>query len=328
MKTARIAFLLLAAIGCDAAKPDQALTLSLLEAPETLVYETHPLVEKRRALPAINGETTPIVWNGKVVTITTGLYFMDLETGAIIGSYPVIHHDFALTSAIVHNGRLYVFGSDRFQLDGRYSTQPGNSVQMISSADLVTWTAPVEVLRAPDNIRILNTSVAPDASGFVMVMEFNTDQEWGTYHEMFARSPDLTSWAFTGGVLEPSRYSSCPSIRYMPDGFYYAIHDLQYSRAQAAFVSRSKDLISWERQHGNYVVVSPKNAPAFEWKDATNSFTPGPRIAPDNNSDVDLVEFNGETVIVYNYGDQSTFGGQAVAMYSGTMQNFFQEFFK
>ena len=327
MKTLILAILVICA-GCDSAKNPPAQFSLPTTVLEDMPYETHPLVQKQRALPAINGETTPIVWNGRIVTITTGLYFMDLETGAIIGTHPVDMNQFALISAIVHGGRVYVFGSDQFMLDGRYATQPGNAVQMISSADLVTWTAPVEVLRAPENIRILNTSVAPDATGFVMIMEFNTSSEWGTYHEMFARSPDLLAWAFAGGILEPARYSSCPSIRYMPDGFYYVIHDLQYSRAQAAFVSRSADLIVWEHQTSPYAVVSPKNAPGFEWKDSANSFTPGPRIAPDNNSDVDLVEFSGQTHVIYNYGDQSTFGGQAFAVYDGPMQNFFQEFFK
>lgn len=323
MKT--ILFLLLALISCDSRKKEP-LIFSLIE-DETLIYETHPDVKKIGQIPEINGETTIVEWQGKLVAVTTGLYFTDLATGANIGHYPVVINDIGLISAIVYNNEMFIFGVNKFFLDGRYATQPGNAVTMIRSTDLVNWSSPIEVLQAPENIRLLNSSVDRDATGFVMVLEFNSIQEYGTYHNLFARSSDLLSWNYAGGILNPNTYSACPSIRYMPDGYYYVIHLEQHARNQAAFVSRSKDLISWEHQKGTYVVVSPKNAPGFEWKTPANSFTPGPSIPPNNNSDVDVVEFQGKTYVGYNFGDQATFGGQAYAVYDGDMLSFFHLFF-
>jgi len=326
MKT--ILIVLLALVACDAKKSDNTPYLSLLaSSPEELIYETHPDVRKIGQIPEINGETTIVEWQGRLVAITTGMYFTDLATGANIGHYPVVINDIGLISAIVYNNEMFVFGVNKFFLDGRYATQPGNAVTMIRSTDLVNWSTPVEVLQAESNIRLLNSSVDRDATGFVMVLEFNTEKEDGTYHNLFARSPDLINWAYAGGILNPDVYSACPSIRYMPDGYYYVIHLEQHARNQAAFVSRSKDLISWEHQKGTYVVVSPKNAPGFEWKTPANSFTPGPSVPPNNNSDVDVVEFQGKTYVGYNFGDQATFGGQAYAVYDGDMQSFFHLFF-
>ena len=73
-------------------------------------------------------------------------------------------------------------------------------------------------------------------------------------------------------------------------------------------MARSKNLIHWE--------LSPHN-PILE-------AGAGEGI---NNSDVDLIEYEGKTYLFYATGDQATWGTIRVAMYDGLMQQFFASYF-
>jgi hypothetical protein len=75
-------------------------------------------------------------------------------------------------------------------------------------------------------------------------------------------------------------------------------------------VTRSPDLITW--QDSPMVVLS-----AYGYSDEGK-----------NNSDMDLVEYQGQTIISYATGDQKTWDHLKFAKYNGTMESFVKEFFK
>lgn len=72
-------------------------------------------------------------------------------------------------------------------------------------------------------------------------------------------------------------------------------------------VARSNDLAAWE--------LSPLN-PILE-------AGPGEGV---NNSDVDLFEYEGNTYLFYATGDQQTWGTVRMAMFPGTMRQFFTSY--
>ena len=106
------------------------------------------------------------------------------------------------------------------------------------------------------------------------------------------------------------QYSACPVIRYFAPHYYviYLHAATSGHKGWLSFMARSRDLITWE--------LSPQN-PILE-------AGPGEGI---NNSDVDLFEWEGNTYIFYATGDQSSWSSLRVAMYSGSMQRFFESCF-
>ncbi len=73
-------------------------------------------------------------------------------------------------------------------------------------------------------------------------------------------------------------------------------------------MARSKDLETWELSPFNPIL----EAGAGEGK---------------NNSDVDILEYEGKTYLFYATGDQATWGTVRVAMFDGTERTFFENHF-
>ena len=75
-----------------------------------------------------------------------------------------------------------------------------------------------------------------------------------------------------------------------------------------SYLTRSKNLIEWE--------LSPFN-PILEAGEGEGI----------NNSDVDLIEYQGKTYLYYATGDQETWGTVRVAMFNGPEKAFFENHF-
>ena len=130
----------------------------------------------------------------------------------------------------------------------------------------------------------------------------------------FARSTDLRTWqkipdvCFAG--VDGQQYSACPVIRYFRP-YYYVIYlhaAIPGHNGWVSFLARSRDLETWQ--------LSPLN-PILE---------AGPGEGA-NNSDVDLIEIDGQTYVYYFTGDQQTWGELKRAVYPGPMQEFFEGYF-
>ena len=95
-------------------------------------------------------------------------------------------------------------------------------------------------------------------------------------------------------------------LRYIAP-YYYVIYlhaAVPGHKGWVPFLARSKDLSDWD--------LSPFN-PILE-------ASAGEGV---NNSDVDLFEYEGNTYLYYATGDQQSWGSVRIAMYAGSMREFF-----
>jgi len=145
----------------------------------------------------------------------------------------------------------------------------------------------------------------------------------------FARSKDLLGWELTPPecVHTKERYSACPALRFL-DGYYYNIYLESLKGYWAPYVTRSKDLITWEDSPLNPVMKHSDEDRQIANPDFTEKQCK--RIAEAinrNNSDVDFCEFEGRTVIYYSWGNQKGVEHLAEAVFEGTVASFLRGFF-
>jgi len=259
-------------------------------------------------------EATPIVFHGKRLLFGCRrpfraknavadhyLYLLDLESKKEIARFG---EGFSLGSAFVEGDTLHVFAAEATENDWFHD------IHHLSSADLKTWRRELAIPRE-GNEHLLNSSVCRDEQGYLMAYE--SDQPVGFCFK-FARSKDLRRWEKIPGLVfagvDGKEYSACPVIRYFKP-YYYVIYlhaPMPGHNGWISFLARSKDLKTWQ--------LSPNN-PILE---------AGPGEGH-NNSDVDLIEIDGKTHIVYCTGDQATWGELRRAVYPGPMREFFESYY-
>ena len=182
-------------------------------------------------------------------------------------------------------------------------------IDRMTTTDLKEWKTE-KVILPEGNEHLFNSSVCKDENGYVMAYETDKPVQ---FCFKFARSNNLSRWSkiadlvFTGLNHE---YSACPVIRYIKPYYYviyvhepYTGHD-----GWTSFLIRSKDLATWE--------YSPFN-PILEAATGEGR----------NNSDTDLIEYEGKTYLYYATGDQETWSTVRVAQYNGSEKTFFEGHF-
>lgn len=275
-----------------------------------------PWIQKGEVIDRVASEGLPLVWNSRLIYLVSArpsdgsangqmlINVVDQETKAVIASHQT---DLGFISAIVVNGVINVFGTTDW-------THDGNSIEMISTSDLVNWTAPVVVITAPSDTTLFNSTVTQDDTGFVMAYELCQEGQV-CYNFRFIRSDDLATWTDAGQQYEVGYYSACPTIRYV-DGKYYVFFVSEYvemSFAWGTLLMRSDDLKGWEMS--KQTALSP-----FDGDDHSR-----------NASDMDLIEFDGKVRMIYYSGPQlpqdSAGGGLREASFDGTMSEFLNKFF-
>lgn len=228
------------------------------------------------------------------------LYLRDLTTGREVARFGT---GFSFANAFVRGTELNVFASEGSNRDWC------QSIHRFWSTNLTNWSRELAVPKEPGE-HLFNASVCRDEQGCVMAYESDKPVQ---FCFKFARSKDLSRWerlpglVFTGANNE---YSACPVLRYVAP-HYYVIYLHQAAPGKpgwVSFLARSADLATWE--------LSPFN-PILE-------AGPGEGI---NNSDVDLLEFEGNTYLFYATGDQAAWGAVRVAQFAGSMRDFFAAHF-
>lgn len=247
------------------------------------------------------------------------LQLVDHETGE---RSPAFGHGYHLASAYAEGETVWAFAVDIWD---------GEEIHVFWSEDLETWREQT-ALRLP-GWGLFNTSVCKGPEGYVMAFEVGrAPLEIGArFTIFFAQSPDLKNWTMLSSdhVYALDRYTACPAIRYLSDGYYYMAYlEALPGPEYAMCLVRSRDLLAWE--------LSPLN-PMLEHSDedkliANPALTVAERahIAAAenrNNSDVDLCEFEGQTIITYAWGNQLGTEFLAEAVYDGTLDSFLQGFF-
>jgi hypothetical protein len=208
-----------------------------------------------------------------------------------------------------------------------------DTIQVFRSLDLVKWEEK-SALKLP-GWGLFNTSVCDGRDGFVMAFEIDSPPEecGAPFTIRFAASKNLWDWELTPSecVYAKDRYTACPTIRYLPeDGYYYMIY-LEHlpGWAFAPYIARSKDLITWNRSPANPVLMyddfEDKKIANFNLtKEQQNRIENSLDI---NNSDVDLCEYQGRTIINYSWGNQYGTEHLAEAVYDGSLSEFLRGFF-
>ncbi len=291
-----ITFLMLAVtlVGCG--KKDKGIFINVF---------TPDFITKEEIIYHNTMEATPFHWtDGRLLymvskrhgTVTSGTHKIEIyDEEVLISSTDT---EIGLKCAIMNGNRLYVFGATDWSLT--------NEIKSTFTEDLVNWSPTVTAIPKGSR-KLFNSSVTQLPSG-KFVMAFETC-EAGTkcFSARFATSDDLITWTEVGEIFKPNEYAACPTIRFV-NGKYYVFW-LKYIGHYATYVSRSSDLVTWE--DSKQVVLSALK-------------TEGESI---NNSDMDLVEHNGEVVINYAIGNQKTSSDIKRARYHGTLEQFVKEFF-
>lgn len=231
------------------------------------------------------------------------LYIEDMQSGNEVSRFGTGH---SFVSAFVDDEQLNVFALE-FSDFGKVMNSKG--INRFVSGDLKNWKQSLAI--SPEgNEHLFNSSVCKDDKGYLMAYESDKPVQ---FCFKFARSTDLNNWKKLDGIAytgENAEYSACPVIRYFAPWYYVIyLHAPQPGhKGWISYMSRSKDLLSWELSPFNPILEASKG----EGK---------------NNSDVDLLEHDGKTYIYYATGDQETWGTVRVAMYNGIMKNFFEAHF-
>jgi len=226
------------------------------------------------------------------------LLLRDVETGNEMARFAT---GYGLASCHVEGDVFYAFAS-RFE-EGNW-----NDVTMFKSADLKTWEQ--KVIVEQQNEHLFNSSVCKGSDGFVLAYESN-DPTWPAFTTKFARSGDLETWTkLPDATFGTNRYTACPTVRYV-NGYYYVLYleNRRPSHVFETYVTRSKDLKTWELSSANPVIA--------------------PRGLDEgiNASDSEVVEFGGKTFVYFAVGDQLTWMNIKRGEFDGTLQQFFEQWY-
>lgn len=261
-------------------------------------------------------ENTPVIFDSSLLLVVNYrpggadakgkdayLYITDLQTGSEVARFGSGH---SFVSALVEGNELNVFALE-FSDFGRKMNS--NGIDRFFTTDLKNWKTEKVILPEGDE-HLFNSSVCRDDQGFLMAYESDKPVQ---FCFKFARSKDLSKWEKIPGLVyagQGKEYSACPVIRYFAP-YYYVIYlhaPVSGHNGWISYLSRSRDLVTWELSPFNPVL----EAETWEGKNA---------------SDVDLLEYEGRTYFYYATGDQETWSTIRMAMYDGTMKNFFENNF-
>ncbi len=293
--------------------------------------QTRPRIDKLGTIDLDMVETTPVVFQDRLYRfeyVRSGYHanktgesyfrFVDVATGEYT---PAFAQGYDLGCAFAEGETMWAFGVDQWD---------GTKIVSFQSNDLKRWESH-PALEAP-TWGLFNTSVCKAGDRYVMAIEVGRPPEvvGVPFTSRFAESKNLIDWKLMPAecIFTKERYSACPSIRYL-DGLFYLIYlEALPGPAYVSHIVRSKDLIRWE--------VSPLNpilAASEQDKEIANiKLTEGQKAKIKgalnrNNSDVDLCEFQGETIITYSWGNQNGTEFLAGAVYRGTLASFLKSFF-
>lgn len=285
-------------------------------------------------------ETTPVVFHDRLLrfewirnhgwgkasgaTQDVGYYhFIDMETEEEVCPPFALDHSFGCCYA--EDGVMYV--------QGVRGNGGGNTLACMRSEDLIHWEMG-EPIVFPEEIRLYNTSCCKGKDGYVLAIEIGGKHPavGRAFTIIFATSQDLMHWELMD-MMEVSysreRYTACPVLRYY-DGYYYMIYlEAMPLRRYVPYIVRTKDLKEFES--------SPIN-PVMFYSDEDKALSPTARFTEEqkefircalncNNSDVDLCNWKGKTVLTYSWGNQVGKEFLAWAEYDGSEQEFLESFF-
>lgn len=238
-------------------------------------------------------------------------------------SHPLVGYYFA--TAFVKDDVCYVFAAD---LGPR--TKPVwrcKRIVVISSTDLVSWSAPQTVIEAEGDENLFNNSVTTDGKRFYMVYESN-DKRYPVFTAKFAVSDDLIHWEkIPGGIYGKDKYIGGPALYHAGEYFYFTYVNCVNEEAPNDHkeyydtrVTRTKDFISWEDAPADRPVLSPDFTKVIDMRH--------PGVYERNASDAEFIEQDAVVTVYWCGGNQLGLANTYRAEYDGTLQQLFESFFQ
>lgn len=291
-------------------------------------------------------ETTPIVWKDtlyrfevvrrKSYTSATTVKWDELEDSPCLRFINVRTNEATPLFAEDHTfGFPIVVGDMMYVVTGVGRNWGADTLAFFRSADLIHWEKYTE-LPLP-GFHIFNMNIAKMGDTYTLMIEISAPlDECGPqpFTFRFLQSKDMTNWTLMPKeyVFQKDRYAGSPALYTLEDDphFYVGYLEAYPEHCFANCLARSKDLIHWEYSMVNPVLMYDE----YEDKKIANPFlTPQDRARIEealdiNNSDMELCEFLGRTIIYYSWGDQLGHEFLAEACYEGSMKEFLTGFFE
>ena len=253
-------------------------------------------------------------------------HFVDVRTNRPTRPFAFNHH---FGSAYVDGDVMYAIGIT--PSDDESDPWGGHVVKIFRSTDLEEWEEHGELV-LPQNVGAYNTGVCKKDGVYTLLVEVNKPLN---FRFRFAQSTDMKHWELLPEAYrfhEEPRYAGGPAIYTLPDDPYYYVTYLEAypGPAYATCIARSKDLKNWTYSPLNPILMFDEK----EDKKIANPFLTEheqsriERAMDYNNSDLELCEFNGRTILYYSWGCQMGIEFLAEAAYEGSMKDFLQGFFE
>jgi len=290
-----------------------------------------PIIKKLGTLDLLMVETTPVVFKDRLYRFeyvrdnyqankTGASYFRFIDV-ATRKATPALAKGQHLGCALVEGDTVYAYGVDKWG---------GSRITVFNSKDMEKWDERV-ALHLP-GWELFNTSVCKADGRYVMAVEVGGPKEvvGVPFTIFFAESKDLLTWKLLPQecVYSKEKYTACPALRYF-DGYFYMIYlEARPGPFYESHIVRSKDLKRWESSPLNPVLAfSDEDKRIANPKLTREQWRAVAKAKNVNNSDVDLCEYRGKTVIYYSWGNQQGQEFLAEGVYEGTLANFLRSFF-
>ena len=310
----------------------------MLSYPDKQPWPVPPAIRRLGTIGCDLVETTPIVFGGELYRfeyVRAGkdmsrtrpderprFHFVHVRTNHECEPFAWDHH---LGSAFTDGGVLYAVGlRDRWHsdtLDFFRGSDPDHMVQYAS----VTL----------EGFQLFNSNVCRKDGKYILQVETIDPTLPGSipFTFRYLESTDMTNWTLLPNdrVFQPDRYAGGPAIYTLPDDPHFYVFYLEAYPCEryANSVARSVDLIHWEYSPINPVLMYD---PEKDKQIASPFLTPAEReriaAALDvNNSDLELCEYLGRTIMYYSWGNQHGNEFLAEACYEGPMADFIHSYF-
>lgn len=202
---------------------------------------------------------------------------IEFETKEKVGT---LDEDLDFPSVVTVDEKIYIFGTIGHGTDDA-------SIHQIETNDLKTFSEPKLIYKSKPEQRVFNTTVTKTEDGFTLAYEVS-EPNTVNFSVRFLQTTDLQQWSeIPGSYLGDGFYSACPTIRKFGE-YYYVWYLVTIGKKENVRydtqIARSKDLVNWDFSKRVFL-------------------TPGQNEGR-NNSDMDIIEFNGLTYIFYAIGDQ------------------------
>ncbi len=305
---------------------------------ESVMKNGFPKITKLGAVSP-NGESTPFVWEGRLYRLELSdpsrgtdpsvpicAIIRDRESGEILSR---LGRGCYFYSFYKENGTAYIIGT--LSLPGMLC---GDTLMIYESGDLIHW-SDGRVLFSKPGWKYYNTSLTKGPDGYVLCIEAGEPAEYVgvPFTCFFAKSKDLVSWTLPDPAkgYPKDRYIGGPWLKWS-NGYYYLITVEELPCAHYTnYIQRTKDFETWEIGCYNPILMPDEN----DRRISPYAYDISPELMCQirngflsSNSDIDMCNWQGKTLITYNVGNQLGFYYMAEAEYDGAVESFLESYFE